>query len=68
MYTHAYMHTYTLLRRHVPSGLAECCLFLPSPPVNAGHRRWLWSAERYLVLQISPTPERNHVLKPLGEL
>ena len=51
-----------VLRRHVPSGLAGCCSFPPSPPVNAGHRCWLWFAECYLVLQISPTPKRNHIL------
>ena len=56
------------LRRHVPSGLAGCCSFPPSPPVNAGHRRWLWSAECYLVSQISPAPKWDHILKLLGEL
>ena len=35
---------------------------------NVEHRRLLWFAERYLILQISATPERNHILKPLGEL
>ena len=45
-----------------------CCSFMSSPPVNAGHRRWLWSAERYLVSQIPPTPKRNQILKPLGKL
>ena len=44
-----------------------CCSFPPSPPVNAGNRRWLWFAERYLMSQISPTPKQNHILKPLGE-
>ena len=42
-----------------------------SPQVNQltpGHRRWLWSAERYLALQLSLTSERNRILKPLGEL
>ena len=34
-----------LLRSHVPSGLAGCCSFPPSPPVKAGPRRWLWFAD-----------------------
>ena len=37
---------------------AQRAFRVPSPPVKAGHRRWLWSAERYLMLQISPTPVR----------
>ena len=63
-----FVYIYIYFRRHVPSGLAGCCSFPPSPPVNAGHTLWLWFAERYLMLQISPTPLWNHILKPLGEL
>ena len=40
---------------------------VPSSPVKAGHRRWLWFAERYLMSQISPTPKQNHILKLLGK-
>ena len=40
---------------------------VPSSPVKAGSRHWLWSAERYLVSQISPTPKWNNILKLLGE-
>ena len=68
IYIYICVYICILLRRHVPSGLAGCCSFPPSTPVNAGHRRWLWSTECCLVSQISPTPERNHILKPLGEL
>ena len=68
IYIDFYIYIYILLRLHVPSRLAGCCSIPPSPPVNAGHRRCLWSAERYLVSQISPTPKRNHILKLLGEL
>ena len=42
---HIYIYIYILLRHNVPSKLAGCCSFPPSPPVNAGHKRWLWSAE-----------------------
>ena len=44
---------------YVPHGLARCCSFSPSSLINAGHRHWLWSVERYLVSQMSPTPERT---------
>ena len=40
-----YIYIYILLRCHVPSRLAECRSFLPSPSVNAEHRRWLWFAD-----------------------
>ena len=40
---------------------------VPSLPVKAEHKRWLWFAERYLISQISPTPNQNHILKVLGE-
>ena len=42
IYIYVCMYVYILLHRHVPSGLAGCGLFPSSPPVNAGHRRWLW--------------------------
>ena len=63
-----YIYIYVLLRLHLPSRLARCYSFPPSPPVFAGYRRCLWSAERYLGSQLSPTPKRKHILKLLGEL
>ena len=35
---------YILLCHHMPSGLAGCCLFPPSPSVKAGHTHRLWFA------------------------
>ena len=81
-HTHTYTYTHikcslcngyrrrkwTLLRRYVPRGLAGCCSFPPNLSVNADHGNLLWSAEYYLMSLIPPTPKRNHILKPLGEL
>ena len=47
---------YIVLRRHVPNGLAGCRSLRPSLSVKAGAHTWAVVSQRYLRLQISPTP------------
>ena len=49
-----------------PAGLQSAVRSRQVHQLTMGTDRWLWSAERCLLLQISPTPQQNHILKPPG--